>query len=236
MGHVTIIAELGSSPAPAWDFEPWCAAAAAAGADAVKVQLFRADHFPESERVSKQPLEFPRERLPEYVKIARAYGLAAGASVFDEEAVLLVSQHCDFIKLAARERDNAKLRFACEMTIGRSRAIGMSARQVYRSVDGIEFDARDHELILYAIQRYPASLKYSLECLLKADEFYRHMHWGWSSHTTGTLDCILAARLGASVIEKHLAIHPDDMEAGHSLGPSEFAAMCRAIRKGEKHA
>ena len=35
--------------------------AALAGADAVKVQLFKADHFPNEERAAKRPLEFPRE-------------------------------------------------------------------------------------------------------------------------------------------------------------------------------
>ena len=42
---VTIIAEWGSGPAPAWDFTAWANATAAAGADAGKVQLWRISHF-----------------------------------------------------------------------------------------------------------------------------------------------------------------------------------------------
>ena len=231
MGHVTIIAEIGSSPAPAWAFEPWCAAAAKAGADAVKVQLFKAEHFPEAEQASKRPLEFPRERLAEYVRTAHAFGLTAGASVFDLDAVALAAQWCDWLKLAAREQDNQDLIVATLNT----------DMPVYRSQDTSKLlpAVKFHGYVpLYALQEYPALMVHSLYKVFfwamycKSEQVTR---WGWSSHTIGTLDCILASRLGASVIEKHLAIHPTDLEAGHSLSPSKFGRMVAAIRKGEKH-
>lgn len=225
MGHVTIIAEIGSSPAPSWDFAPWCAAAAAAGADAVKVQLFRADHFPAAERASKRPLEFPRDRLREYVQCAHAYGLTAGASVFDLDAVALAAEWCDWLKLAAREQRNIVLLAACLRT----------GKALYRSVSGGEF--RPEGTTLYASQRYPTPTPLALYLLVLWVSYCKLKHlssWGWSSHTRSALDCVLAVGQGASVIEKHLAIHPTDLEAGHSLGPQQFAAMCRAIRKGER--
>lgn len=228
MAHVTIIAEIGSSPAPAWDFEPWCAAAAAAGADAVKVQLFRAEHFPEAEQASKRPLEFPRARLREYVQCAHAFGLTAGASVFDADAVALAAQWCDWLKLAAREQDNDSLTLASIHT----------SKRVYRSQDTqliIKGERLHGWTPLYAVQSYPTPFLIALVNLIGwAIACRRLPAWGWSSHTTGTLDCTLAARLGASVIEKHLALWPTDLEAGHSLSPAKFAAMCRAIRKGER--
>ncbi len=245
MGHITIIAELGSSPAPAWDFEPWCAAAAKAGADAVKVQLFRVDHFPESERAAKRPLEFPRGRLREYVQCAHAYGLTAGASVFDLDAVALAAEWCDWLKLAAREQDNKELFTFTWNNWGRiyhEDTKQVTCQPWYRSVS----DKRKagHMMLginLFAIPTYPASLPLSLLRLVEWAYYCRQRphelpRFGWSSHTTGYVDCVLAARLGASVIEKHLAIDPHDLEAGHSLSPSQFAAMCRAIRKGESHA
>lgn len=224
MGHVTIIAEIGSSPAPSWDFAPWCAAAATAGADAVKVQLFRADHFPETEQASKRPLEFPRERLSEYVQCAHAYGLTAGASVFDLDAVALAARWCDWLKLAAREQHDYELR----------RKVYETGKKYYRSVEGLAPTVSVNETPLYAIQRYPAPMLLSLVRVVQTWNHYAG-NWGWSSHTTGTFDCVLASRLGASVIEKHLAIHSTDLEAGHSLGPQQFAAMVRSIRKGEQH-
>src|SRR3990172_1121814 len=107
---VEIVAEGGSSPARwGWNFDLWCRTAAMAKATAVKVQLFKAEHFPSAEHASKRPLEFPRARLVEFVEAAHRHGLRAGASVFDNEAVELAAKHCDFLKLAAREWDNAEL-------------------------------------------------------------------------------------------------------------------------------
>ncbi len=225
--RTTIIAELGSSPYPAWDFEPWCAAAANAGADAVKVQLFRADHFPESERPAKRPLEFPRGRLREFVQCAHAYGLTAGASVFDLEAVALAAEWCDWLKLAAREQENDVLFDACLKT----------GKPLYRSVS--EFGNAsifENQTALYAIQKYPAPIVLSCLRVFRFKRYMEDYSWGWSSHTTGTLDCVLAARLGAVVLEKHFSMSPSDCEAPHSLQPAQFAAMCRSIRKGEKYA
>lgn len=227
MGKVTIIAELGSSPAPAWDFEPWLTAAADAGADAVKVQLFHAGHFPAAEQAAKRPLEFPRHRLAEFVTAAHAHGLSAGASVFDKGAVRLAAEHCDFIKLAAREQHNYDLILDVQRT----------GKLFYKSVSDTRVADWPQDVTLYAIQSYPAFMLHALYQAVRWPMFCKVCgieKWGWSSHTRGYLDCVLAARLGASVIEKHLALSPTDLEAGHSLTPAQFAAMCRAIRKGER--
>ena len=82
-----IIAEFCSNVAKDWNFDRWCWVARGVNADAVKVQIFRATHFPEAEQASKHPLEFPRERFADFVKVAHYYGVQAGASVFDADAV-----------------------------------------------------------------------------------------------------------------------------------------------------
>lgn len=228
-----IIAELGSSPAPEWDFARWCEGARAAGADAVKVQLFKAEHFPEAERASKRPLEFPRERLREFVNAARAYGLVAGASVFDIEAARLVITQCDFVKLAAREQVGA-------MFFGNVLSLASTHdKPLYRSISDFNYFRKpnlsfnDSLTTLFALQSYPASMPASVLALMRAASFFkaRRARWGWSSHTRGSLDCIIAARLGASVIEKHLCMGTSDIEAGHSLLPHQFSRMVERIRQ-----
>src|SRR3989338_224409 len=86
---------------------------------------------------------------------------------------------------------------------------------------------------LFAIQEYPAPMWKSLYWLVRAALFFtnRDVAWGWSSHTTGYADCVMAARMGASVIEKHFAMGPQDVEAPHSLLPDEFGKMVERIRK-----
>lgn len=227
MTPISIIAEIGSSPAPAWNFETWCQAAKIAGATHVKAQLFQAEHFPAAEQASKRPLVFPRQRFAEFVATAHTYGLQAGASVFDESAVQLVAQRGDFLKLAAREQANRPLMEDCFF---RKRLM-----PIYRSVSrcGLdEFMFLPRTVTLFAIQQYPASMTASLLAVVRWARFARRegVRWGWSSHTRGDWDCRLAARLGASVVEKHLALTETDLEAGHALNPYQFRAMSDRLK------
>jgi sialic acid synthase SpsE len=222
---IVLIAEIGSSPAPDWNFDLWCAAAAQAGATHVKAQMFQAEHFPEAEQASKQPLVFPRQRFAEFVEMAHEYNLRAGASVFDAEAVELVARQGDFLKLAAREQYNLDLLIK----------VFQQDKPFFRSVSDLTFGegvSKAPVTTLFAVQTYPAPM---LESIWKLNQFYWHCHsrgyrWGWSSHTRGDLDCRLAARLGASVIEKHLCLSDADLEAGHSLRVDKFRAMADAIK------
>ena len=116
MCRVMVIAECCSNILPATPdrIRRFANAAMHAGADALKIQLFLAQHFPEAERHEKARVEFPREMLPRFVEIAKDEGLLAGASVFDIVAcTLLKLVGGDFIKLAAREEKNEGLRLLC---------------------------------------------------------------------------------------------------------------------------
>ncbi len=241
MKSVTVIAELGSNPAAySWDFNEFCWAAHKAGANAVKCQLWKTEHFPASEWAAKRPLEFPRALLPEFVAQAYRWALKAGASVFDAEAVELAAAQFDFLKLAAREQDNV------ELTVAVMHATSRYYKQpFYRSISTgkIVNDAGFHIgqwEPLYAIQEYPTAMGVALIKLIVAHRMFVREgfpdNWGWSSHTTGALDCVLAARLGASVIEKHLCLSKADPEGGHSLLPDEFGRMVSQIRRVTKNA
>ena len=228
---VTVIAEIGSSPAPAWDFRAWCDAAQQAGATAIKAQMFRADHFPEAERESKYPLEFPRHRLDGFVALARSYGLQAGVSVFDEDAVRRAGAACDFLKLAAREASNSSLIIKAFAEAQRHNC------PLYRSITALDdFYHLPHIVHFWTIPSYPAPLALSLLRVVRAARFFNYYRkpWGWSSHTRGTADVLLAVWLGATVIEKHLSIDPSDIESGHSLTVPQFARMSSAIRRYER--
>jgi len=231
-----IIAEFGSSPAAyEWELEQWIKAALVSGATSAKVQLFKAEHFPEAEQESKRALEFPRDTLPTAARLAHAHGLEFGASVFDEEAAILAAQHCDFLKLAAREQYNTELIGSC------LREANKNNKPVYRSISdtstdlyllGESFSLSKH-LQFFTVQSYPVNMLRAVFTVLKAAHFFnsRGLRWGWSSHTTGIFDCTLAVKLGAQVIEKHLALSKTDLEAGHSLLPHQFYEMIRRINQ-----
>ena len=227
-----IVAELCSNPVSYhWDLTRFVTQAAMTGAKNVKIQVFRAEHFPEWEQAGKRAAEFPRERLREFAELAHANGMKAGASVFDAEAVELCARELDFLKLAAREQYNFELAFlVCNQN-----------KPVYRSIS--EFGAwgvagtstRSMDATLWAIQSYPAPMLLSLYGVTRAALFFGNLNyssprWGWSSHTRGWLDCLLAARFGASVIEKHFCLSHDDIEGGHSLTSDEFGRMVERCR------
>jgi len=229
-----IIAEFGSSPAAyGWELEQWIKAALVSGATSAKVQLFKAEHFPEAEQDSKRALEFPRDTLLTAARLAHAHGLEFGASVFDEEAAILAAQHCDFLKLAAREQYNAALIGAC------LREATKNNRPVYRSISDTHADlyllgvSNPKHMQFFTVQSYPVNMLRAVFAVLKAARFFnsRGLRWGWSSHTTGIFDCTLAVKLGAQVIEKHLALSKTDLEAGHSLMPHQFYEMVRRINQ-----
>lgn len=226
-----VVAECGSSPAPEWNFHTWCLFAKSAGATHVKMQLFRAEHFPVGHQRSKKPLEFPRERFPEFVQIAHRYELKAGASVFDEEAVELAAQG-DFLKLACREQYNRDLFDLALDTAERNDL------PLYRSLDtwhNVLVPDNPYVTTLLTREAYPAPLSEMLAALVRECDVPRPPRWGYSSHTAapGWVDVCAAVTLGAQVIEKHLSLTPNDREAGHSLTVEQFKRMVDLIGKVE---
>ena len=223
-----VIAELCSNTAPFDDarLEMFCRAAAEAGADAAKVQLFLPDHFPEAEREAKRAVQFPREVFPRLVGLAHWLGIEAGASVFDAAAVEIAAGG-DFLKLATREEDNRVLRLLCfskRLPIFRS----VSWRPRFQSA------AWPGETTLGCMAEYPTPDDHPALLLLPKLASILSAPFGWSSHTRGWEDVLAAVRAGATVIEKHLKLSDADPEAAWSLNPAQFAEMVKQIREAEK--
>lgn len=221
-GRTFVIAELCSNVISHLDNLERCVeVVAGTGADAVKVQLFLAEHFPESEQDQKRVVEFPRYRFEELVSLCHSRGLACGASVFDEDAVDLVAEHGDFIKLATREWRNDELWQSCYDNSNKILTIrSFDFRQeLNRSLVNIGKYA-DTVLYMACFPEYPAKLLFIPDLRLTA----------WSSHTDHWLDCVVAVSRGAVAVEKHLAFAGDDPEVGWSLPPTGFAQMVRDIR------
>lgn len=212
-----VIAELGANPSPDWNLREYVESAALCGADAVKVQLWKPDHFPEAEREEKARQQFPRQRFPEFVKLTRANKMQAGASVFDEAAADML-RHCDFGKLALRE-------------FGRMELFAAARKAIYPIYISAPISRPFGRNRLGCIAEYPTPLWKAMFGLIRwAWGSRRSDNWGWSSHTTSVWDCVWAVRLGASIVEKHLALHETDCEAGHSLLPPDFARMAGKIK------
>ena len=189
------------------------------GADAAKLQLFRADHFPEAERAQKQRVEFPRELFPTFIALCHYYGLAAGASVFDNDAVdLVVNSDGDFLKLATREWDNEPLYDRCSKT-----ELPIIYSFDCRNNDGYIRKAIKHSIPMACVPEYPAHNFQMIE-----------NPKAWSSHTPHWLDCVIAVSRYARIVEKHIVFSNQDYEAGWSLTSDLFSQMVKDIRWTEQ--
>ena len=223
------IAELGSNIRPFTKsrINMFIDSAALAGADAVKIQLFKADHFPNEERAAKQALEFPRELFGWFLERAEFYKLQGGASVFDKDAIDLCTRlGANFIKLATREQFNSALRqYANRRFKG----------TIFRSINFervVTYEPRmPREVTLGCIPRYPTAVTNKLLDLIEERLSFGWLRapFGWSSHTIGFDDLVVAVTWGAKVIEKHLKVSDNDLEAKWSIDPFEWMTMERIL-------
>ena len=193
------------------------------GATSAKIQLFHYSSFPLAEQESKRRVQFPRDRLTEFVELCHKNNLLAGASVFDEGAVdCLEGAGADYIKLAVREWENVNLWQRCL----ESRLPKIASWEFLKYP---ELPFAENTLHLACIPQYPTVDG-------KVPD-YSPNDWGWSSHSYpegNSLDCLIAVSRGACVIERHMAFSETDFEKGHSLFPSEFTVMVKDIRRTER--
>ncbi len=222
------IAELGSNIHPFTKdrIEQFIDNVSLAGATAVKIQLFKADHFPNEERAVKQDLEFPRELFGWFLERATFYGLQGGASVFDTDAIDLCTRlGANFIKLATREQSNVALRNYAQQFKG----------TIYRSINFETLSGHEprmpREVTLGCIPRYPTTFTRSLKHRMHTGLWYGFVPapWGWSSHSILFDDVYMAAMAGAKAIEKHFKLSETDLEAKWSIDLFEWMAMERML-------
>jgi N-acetylneuraminate synthase len=226
--------------------------AAAAGADMVKFQTFRADRIVtseapkaayqragaddgESQRDMLRALELSEDGHRRVVARARAAGIVFLSTPFDEEAAdFLASLGVPAFKIPSGEITN--LPFLAHVA-RHARPIIMSTgmatlAEVEAAVRTVREAGCEDLVLLHCVSSYPAA---------PADANLRAMATlaaafgvpvGYSDHTPG-LEVALAARaLGACVIEKHFTTSRALPGPDHamSIEPDELAALVRGIR------
>lgn len=231
------------------------AAAAEAGADAVKFQSFRADRLATA-RASKAPyqlattapaesqfdmlrrLELDREAHRTIANECREIGIAFLSTPFDEDAVdMLAELGVPFFKVGSGELTH--FRFLAHVAATRRPILlstGMATLgEVEQAVSVIETHGNRQITLLHCVTAYPARAH---DMNLRAMETLRLTFGypvGFSDHSEGTEVAIAAVALGACVIEKHLTLDRTRPGPDHaaSLEPSEFAHLVRAVRNVE---
>ena len=231
-------------------------AAAEAGADAVKFQLFKprdltvdSNHL--GYRLANGPwagktlwelceqAETPRSWVGELFELAERLGLEPFYSVFSPSAIDLAVRGLGVrvLKVASAEVPWLDLVHRCADTgLPVIVSDGMAtAPQLAAALDLLQGDG----VLLHCVSEYPAPPE-SYRLQLLADLAQTILPVGLSDHTLGHDVAVAAVALGACVVEKHLMLDRWHyglrlpLDAGHSLTPGQFAEMVQAIRATEK--
>lgn len=219
-------------------------AAANAGADAVKIQIYdpveladaRGGHTIEGGPWDGRSLldiytqgETPIAWIPDLMARAKEWGLILFPSVFHPEDVAALDEQFDFpaYKIASAEIGNLDLVAAADAT-GKPVILstGMADEaDIKRAVNAASFPRL---AILHCVSEYPAAIEEAnLGRMRYFGSRYNFDCFGLSDHTLGSICPVVATALGASIIEKHLTLNRADggLDSTFSLEPSEFEEM-----------
>lgn len=226
-------------------------AVAASGAQALKIQTYRADTITidadgPAFRISSdhglwagrnlyqlyEEAHTPWEWHQPIFERARERGLIPFSSPFDPTAIdLLESLDCELYKVASPELVDLPLIAAMAAT-GKPLVIstGMATlAEIDQAVSTARAAGCDEIVVLACTSSYPArpedaNLR-SIPVLLDALD----VPIGLSDHTKGIGVSVAAVALGACAIEKHVTLSRDDggVDSDFSLEPAELESLCR---------
>jgi N-acetylneuraminate synthase len=255
---VYVIAELSANHDQSYDKAAnLVRAAAAAGADAIKLQTYTPDTITidcdrEYFRIGQgtvwdgmnlyqlyQQAYTPWDWQPQLMQLANDCGLDLFSSPFDFTAVdFLESMNVPAYKIASFELNDIPL---LERVASTGKPViastGMATlAEIELAVSTLRGAGAPQVALLKCTSAYPA-LPESMNLRTMVDLAQRfNVPVGLSDHTLGHESSLLSVALGGSIIEKHLTFSRQDPgpDSGFSLEPHEFAEMVRQIRVAEK--
>ncbi|CCZ10930.1 sialic acid synthase NeuB [Odoribacter sp. CAG:788] len=226
------------------------------GADAVKVQTYKADSLaldvdneyfgPKKEGLWKgiKPYDLykagtmPYEWQPRLKQITEELGLVFFSTPFDFEGVdFLEKMGVPMYKIASFEiNDIPLIRYAAQKGKPMIISTGLGdVRDIELAIDTCKATGNNDITLLKCTSQYPATLEQANLMTIPDMAARFKVKVGVSDHTMGNIVPIVAVSLGARVVEKHFILDrtlggPD---AAFSVEPLEFKQMVKAIRDVE---
>jgi len=208
------------------------------GADAVKFQIFKAEEL-YSERSEHfelfKSMELSKNEWIEVAEMAQNLGIIFLSSSFDEESTdLLVDLGAPAFKVASGDLTHLPfLRYMAKKNKPIILSTGMSTvSEIDEALNAIYATGNKDVVLLHCISNYPANIEnVNLRAINTLEQVF-NVPVGFSDHTIGTLIPIVAASLGARVIEKHFTLNKNLHGPDHklSLDPAEFMQVVKSIR------
>jgi sialic acid synthase SpsE len=219
-------------------------AAAEAGCDAVKFQLFKIDRMfaPEilarsAKHRARRDWELPREHLAPLAERCLARGIAFSCTPFYLEAVEELRPFVAFYKIASYELLVDGLLEACART-GKPVVLstGMATMEEIVRAACVLHDAGASDVtLLHCVSAYPTPAGEANLSAMAAIRTATGYPVGWSDHTRRPAVIERAVhRFDARTVEFHLDLDGEGAEyaAGHCWLPHEIAPVIARIREG----
>lgn len=249
-GRAFLIAEIGGNHEG--DFEKaehMVREAAAAGADAVKFQVFEAgklvnphsavaaysgaSHEKQWERFKK--MEFSLEQYRRLKELSDKEGVTFMASVFDLDWLRKIDPLLNAFKVASGDMTYRALLGEMKKT-GKPLIVSTGAAEPAEIEDLVEFLGRENLALLHCVCAYPAPPdQMNLSTLPDLARRFG-IPVGFSDHSLGPDACLVAASLGAAILEKHFTLDPSNPvgDHKHSLTPETLKQLVDSVREIEK--
>jgi N,N'-diacetyllegionaminate synthase len=222
--------------------------AAAAGADAVKFQTFRTEHFvhrSDSERFARlERFRLSFDEFAELAELARSRGLLFVSTALDLESARFLAETADCLKIASGDNDFLPLldvaaRAAMPLIISTGLA---DVEQLDRTVTFVERARGSWNglALVQCVSSYPApDEEVNLLAIGLLGERYPGWTIGYSDHTLGLEAAPLAVAAGARIVEKHFTLDKglsDFRDHQLSTDPAELRALVERVRAAERFA
>lgn len=219
-----------------------------AGADAVKLQTYRADtitlpgaefEFEDGSRMSQYDFFKRYEISPEDHKALFDCAREEGILLFStpshyEDVELLVELGAPCLKTGSDDLTNYPLlEYMAKTGLPLILSTGMSTLQeVEEALEVVHRSGNDQVILLHCTVSYPPEPQFANLNVIKTMQMAFDVPVGYSDHTVGVFPPALAASMGASAIEKHVTLdrslgRPDSQVA---LEPNELKIMVDNIR------
>jgi N,N'-diacetyllegionaminate synthase len=227
-------------------------AAAECGADAVKFQTFHADRLmiPTRDRLSQQEpgvesayqmfrrMELSYEDQEKLKGHADSRGIIFLSTPFDEEAVDFLHRiGVPAFKIASSDLTHVAL---LKHVASKGRPVILSTGMSYLSevadaVWTLKSGGASELVLMHCVSQYPAGAEsLNLRSIQTLQEYFE-MPVGYSDHTVGIVAPLIAASLGATIIEKHFTLDKQARGPDHKLSadPDELRLLIQQLRSVE---
>ena len=222
--------------------------AAENGADLVKLQTFVAEDLYSKKFIANDPAD-PEKKIPlyeffkraelkssEYEELfifARDLDIPLFSTPFDEGSLeMLVDMGVPAVKIASPDLTHLNLiKKAAQTNLPIVLSTGMGDYdEIETAVNMIRGEGNDRIVLLHCVSNYPSRYEeMNLRCLSELETRFK-IPVGLSDHTTDNLSAIVAASLGAVMIEKHFTLDRNLPGADHamSMEPDELRQLKHA--------